>query len=175
MTKTTWISLIGAAALVLAHGGAAAHGPKAHGARHAEGTYKVVQTDFGIAGLRKQVRRTIIIDMDDTMRFTPSHVEVEEGDTIRFVLRNTGKMLHEWVLGTPADLKVHADLMRRHPDMAHDDIHMVHLDPGQSDEIVWHFNRRGQFAFACLIPGHYEAGMVGTVTVGPRKTARQRR
>ena len=172
MNKTRWIAGLGAAALLLAHATVSAHGAKAHGARHAEGPYKVVQTDFGIAGQRKQMRRTILIDMDDRMRFTPSHVEVEEGDTIRFVLRNTGRMLHEWVLGTPADLKQHAELMRRHPDMAHDDIHMVHLDPGQSDEIVWHFNRRGQFAFACLLPGHHEAGMVGTVVVGPKKPRR---
>jgi uncharacterized cupredoxin-like copper-binding protein len=164
----SWILGLGAAALALAHAAAGAHGAAGHGARHAEGSYKVVQTDFGIAGRRQQVRRTVIIDMDDRMRFTPSFVEVQEGDTIRFVLRNKGRMRHEWVLGTDADLKHHAELMRRHPAMEHDELHMVHLDPDQRDELVWTFNRVGRFAFACLIPGHHEAGMVGSVVVTPR-------
>ena len=165
-----WIAGLGAAALVLAvtPGAALAHGPAGHGARHAEGSYKVVQTDFGIAGLRKQVRRTIIIDLGDDMRFTPARVDVAQGDTIRFVLRNKGRMRHEWVLGTEAELKAHAELMRRHPDMAHDELHMVHLEPGQGDELVWTFNRAGRFAFACLIAGHHEAGMVGSVVVAPK-------
>lgn len=166
--NTSWITGLGVAALALACSTAGAHGTTSHGARHAEGSYQVVQTDFGIAGLRRQVRRTVIIDMDDRMRFTPSRVDVAEGDTIRFVLRNKGRMLHEWVLGTDADLKQHAELMRRHPGMAHDELHMVHLDPDQSDELVWTFNRAGRFAFACLIPGHYEAGMVGSVVVAPK-------
>jgi uncharacterized cupredoxin-like copper-binding protein len=164
----SWILGLGAAALALAHTAAGAHGAAGHGARHAEGSYKVVQTDFGIAGRRQQVRRTVIIDMDDRMRFTPPLVEVQEGDTIRFVLRNKGKMRHEWVLGTDADLKHHAELMRRHPAMEHDAMHMVHLDPDQRDELVWTFNRAGRFAFACLIAGHHEAGMVGSVVVTPR-------
>jgi uncharacterized cupredoxin-like copper-binding protein len=163
----TWIAGPGVAALALALApvAARAHGPAGHGARHAEGSYKVVQTDFGIAGLRKQVRRTIIIDLGDDMRFTPERVHVVRGDTIRFVLRNKGRMRHEWVLGTGAELKAHAEMMRRHPDMSHDELHMVHLEPGQHDELVWTFNRAGRFAFACLIAGHHEAGMVGTVVV----------
>lgn len=167
-----WITRLCTAALWLASvaaiATAGAHGTARHGARHAEGSYKVVQTDFGIAGLRGQVRRTIIIDLDDRMRFTPSRVDVEEGDTIRFVMRNKGKILHEWVLGTEAELMQHAELMRRHPTMEHDELHMVHLAPGQSDELVWKFNRAGRFGFACLIPGHHEAGMVGLVVVSPK-------
>jgi uncharacterized cupredoxin-like copper-binding protein len=163
-----WITRLGAAALLLAGTIASAHGPGGHGARHAEGSYPVVQTEFGIAGPRKQVRRTVIVDLDDRMRFTPSSVEVQEGDTIRFVLRNQGKMRHEWVLGTDAGLKQHAELMRRQPGMEHDELHMVHLDPGQTDELVWTFNRVGRFGFACLIPGHFEAGMAGSVVVAPR-------
>ena len=166
-----WIIGLGTAALALAHATAGAHGAAGHGARHAEGSYTVVQTDFGIAGRRQQVRRTVIIDMDDKMRFTPSRVDVQQGDTIRFVLRNKGKMRHEWVLGTEAELQRHAELMRRHPTMDHDELHMVHLDPDQRDELVWTFNRAGRFAFACLIAGHFEAGMVGSVVVAPKPVA----
>jgi uncharacterized cupredoxin-like copper-binding protein len=39
------------------------------------------------------------------------------------------------------------------------------VDAGQSGEIVWTFNRVGEFEFACLIAGHFQAGMVGTITV----------
>lgn len=163
-----WVLALGAVALALAHATAGAHGPGGHGARHAKGNYKVVQTEFGIAGRRQRVRRTVIIDMDDRMRFTPSVVEVQEGDTIRFVLRNQGKMRHEWVLGTDAELKRQAELIRRHPTMEQDELHMVHLDPAQHDELVWTFNRVGRFAFACLTAGHVEAGMVGSVVVAPR-------
>ena len=168
-----WITRLATATLALAAGitactTAGAHGAGGHGARHAEGRYPVVQTEFGIAGLRRQVRRTVIIDVDDGMRFTPARVDVQEGDTIRFVLRNKEKMRHEWVLGTDAGLKQHAEAMRRHPGMDHDELHMVHLDPGQSDELVWTFNRAGRFGFACLIPGHHEAGMAGSVVVAPK-------
>ena len=141
-----------------------AHGVK-HGTHDATGPYPVVQQAFGIAGNPKKLSRTIMLDMDDTMRFTPSEVRVKEGDTIRFVLRNKGKILHEWVLGTDKELAEHAAMMKKMPDMKHDEVHMVHVQPGETEEIVWHFNRTGTFKFACLMPGHFEAGMIGTVTV----------
>ena len=102
------------------------------------------------------------------MRFTPQHIEVQEGETVRLRAMNRGKVLHEIVLGTPEELKAHADLMKKHPGMEHDAPDMAHVAAGRSGDIVWHFNRAGTFHFACLIPGHYEAGMTGTVTVHPR-------
>src|SRR5690606_21400269 len=89
------------------------------------------------------------------------------GDTVRFVIRNRGRMLHEMVIGTPDELARHAALMAKFPGMEHDAPYMAHVDPGQSGDIVWHFNRSGRFEFACLIAGHYEAGMRGTLTVLP--------
>jgi uncharacterized cupredoxin-like copper-binding protein len=62
-------------------------------------------------------------------------------------------------------------MMARFPNMAHDEPYMVHVDAGKRGEIVWHFNRAGSFEFACLIAGHYEAGMRGTVTVTPKQGA----
>ncbi len=145
----------------------------AHGdMKHAPATEAVAeQTGWGIAGKRTQITRTIRIDMTDTMRFTPDSITVQEGDTVRFVVKNKGRMLHEMVIGTPAELAKHAAMMARFPGMEHDAPYMTHVGPGKTGEIVWHFNRAGSFEFACLIAGHYEAGMRGTLTVTPKQGA----
>ena len=130
------------------------------------------QKPWGIAG-DPQRARTIEIRMTDTMRFTPDRVEVSEGETVRLVVRNAGKTLHELVIGTPQDLKAHAALMKKHPGMEHDEPYMTHVRPGKRGDIVWNFNRPGTFQFACLVGGHFEAGMVGTVVVRPAATATQ--
>ena len=113
--------------------------------------------------------RTVTIDMADAMRFTPDQLTLQEGDTVRFVVRNRGRMLHEMVIGTPDELAKHAALMARFPNMEYDAPYMVHVETGKTGEIVWHFNRAGRFEFACLIAGHYEAGMRGTITVNPKQ------
>lgn len=126
------------------------------------------QKPWGIAGDAKRAR-TIEIRMDDNMRFTPERIELREGETIRFVVRNAGKLLHEMVIGTPQELDAHAAIMRKHPGMEHDEPFMTHVNAGRNGQILWNFNRPGTFQFACLIAGHYEAGMKGTIVVTPRK------
>lgn len=126
---------------------------------------KAEQKPFGIAGDPKRVSRTVTLDMTDEMRFFPSKLEVKRGATVRFVLHNKGKIMHEMVIGTMDDLKEHAVLMKKFPNMEHEEPYMAHVQPGKSEEIVWQFNRPGEFNFACLIAGHFEAGMVGAVTV----------
>ena len=103
--------------------------------------------------------------MSDAMRFTPSSIKVKRGETIKFVLTNTGQMKHEMVLGTIKELKEHAALMLKFPDMEHADPNMVTVEPGKTGELVWRFTKAGTFDFACLQPGHFEAGMVGKVAV----------
>jgi uncharacterized cupredoxin-like copper-binding protein len=125
----------------------------------------VEDTPFGRAGDPKRVTRTIKVDMRDTMRFSPSALRVKRGDTVRFVVTNRGKVLHELVIGAPEDLKKHAELMRKFPGMEHDAPHMTHVKPGKSGQIVWQFTQAGEYGFACLIPGHFEAGMAGTMIV----------
>ena len=147
-----------------------AHGEKTH-VPAAETVAE--QTAWGIAGQPTQATRTITLVMTDAMRFTPDALTVQEGDTVRFVVRNQGRMLHEMVIGTSNELAKHAALMAKFPNMAHDEPYMVHVDPGKTGEIVWHFNRAGRFEFACLIAGHYEAGMRGTLTVNPKQGAAQ--
>lgn len=135
------------------HGGHAAAAPQ--------------QQDWGIAGQKAKATRTITVRMTDDMRFTPSHFEVKRGETVRLRVENQGQVLHEVVLGTPASLDEHAAMMRQHPEMEHGEAHMSHVKPGSKDELVWHFNRAGSFDFACLVAGHFEAGMRGTFTVTP--------
>ena len=123
------------------------------------------QKAWGIAGDVGKVNRTIKVDMRDTMRFSPDTIKVRRGETLRLSMTNSGRVMHEFVLGTTAYIVEHAELMRRFPTMEHDEPHMAHVSPGKAGEIVWTFNQVGEFDFACLLPGHYESGMAGKVVV----------
>lgn len=123
---------------------------------------------FGRQGDPKRATRTINVDMSDRMRFTPYTISVSQGETVRFVVRNSGKVMHEFVLGTMAELKEHAELMKKFPNMEHDEPYMAHVPPGKTETIVWQFTKAGEFHFGCLLPGHFEAGMVGSIKVKPR-------
>jgi uncharacterized cupredoxin-like copper-binding protein len=139
----------------------------AHGdaPRKAAAAQPMVETGFGRTGDPRKAVRTVRVDMSDRMRFSPDAIEVKQGDTVRFVVRNSGKTLHEMVLGTMKELKDHAELMKKHPGMEHDEPYMAHVGPGKTAEIVWQFTKAGEFYFGCLIPGHFEAGMVGKILV----------
>ena len=156
--------LMAAIGLALIASMAMAHGDEAH-KKAANEPVRKEQKAWGIAGDAKAVTRTIEIRMGDNMRFTPDLIDVREGETIRLVHRNQGKLQHEFVLGTKKELDEHAALMVKFPNMEHDEPYMAHVAPGQRGEIVWAFNRAGEFDFACLIAGHYQAGMVGKVRV----------
>jgi uncharacterized cupredoxin-like copper-binding protein len=140
-----------------------AHVDEKHPAK--SGPAKKEQKDWGIAGDAGKARRSIDVGMSDSMRFTPDRIAVKLGETLRFVVRNNGKQMHEFVIGTQAENTKHAELMLKFPNMEHDEPYMAHVPPGKTGQIVWTFNRTGQFEFACLIAGHYQAGMVGTITV----------
>ena len=159
--------VLAAGGLLLACGSVLAHGGASHGASH-NAEAKAEQQPWGIAGRPKAAGRTITVTMTDAMRFNPDRIRVRQGDTVRFVVRNAGRMLHEMVIGTPSELQEHAALMEKFPDMEHDAPWMVHVAAGKSGEIVWTFNRPGHFEFACLIAGHYQAGMKGSIVVAPR-------
>ena len=154
-------SMLAASPAVLGHG-EAAHGKKAPPKTVAQ---PVDEKAFGRAGDPKKVTRTVRIQGTDDMRYTPAALTVKRGETVRFVVKNAGKMMHETVIGTMAELQEHYELMKKFPDMEHDEPHMVHLRPGETGEMVWQFTKAGEFYFACLIPGHLEAGMLGKITV----------
>lgn len=157
--------LILAVSLVAAAGNVQAHG----GARHDSSAVPAAteQKPWGIAGATDRVERTVPIRMTDAMRFEPDTFQIRQGETVRLILRNDGRLMHEMVIGTHAALAEHAEAMRKFPDMEHDEAYMAHVSQGRQGEILWHFNRAGEFEFACLIPGHYEAGMRGRIIVTP--------
>lgn len=132
------------------------------------GAVKKEQKEWGIAGDSKAVTRTITLTMSDSMRFTPDKLDIKQGETIKIVIKNAGNMLHEMVIGTKKDLDEHAALMVKFPGMEHEEPYMAHVGPGKTGQIIWTFNKAGNFDFACLIAGHYQAGMVGTITVAAR-------
>jgi uncharacterized cupredoxin-like copper-binding protein len=122
---------------------------------------------FGREGDPKKVVRTVRVDMSDKMRFAPELVTIRQGETVKFVVRNGGRTMHEMVIGSMKDLKEHAELMKKHPGMEHEEPYMAHVAPGRRETIVWQFTKAGEFHFGCLIPGHFEAGMIGRITVRP--------
>jgi len=120
---------------------------------------------MGKPGMAKNVTRTIAVTLTDAMRFTPNTLTIKQGETVRLRITNAGKIPHEFVLGTPEEIDEHAAMMRAMPDMVHTDASSARLAPGKTADIVWHFGKPGKFLYACLIAGHREAGMQGTVTV----------
>ena len=160
------IKLIAACALIYWPAASFAHENMPHKAKNSAVVKE--QKDWGIAGNAKSVKRVVTLTMDDNMRFSPDKIDVKQGETIRFVIKNQGKLLHEMVIGTKKELDAHAAMMVRFPNMEHDEPYMAHVSAGKSQDLVWTFNKAGSFDFACLIAGHYQAGMVGKITVAAR-------
>ena len=161
------IQFIAAFALLVSATASFSHEHTSHHGDHGHAAAAPQQQAWGIAGQAGKATRTITLRMTDDMRFTPSHFSVKQGETVRLRVENKGQVLHEVVLGTQASLDEHAAMMRQHPDMEHGEAHMAHVKPGRKDDLVWNFNRTGSFDFACLVAGHFEAGMRGSFTVTP--------
>lgn len=153
---------VAAGAFLLSFGVMAAPG---HGADHGGGHGASQPAAIGKPGNPAKVSRTITVDMTDAMRFTPDKIDVKAGETIRFKVTNSGKIRHEMVLGTPADLDGHYQMMLKDPGMRHEEPNSVSLEAGKTGDIVWTFDKAGSVAFGCLEPGHYPAGMKGAVSV----------
>lgn len=132
-----------------------------HGGGHHE-------SSIGKPGVAAKVNRTVAVDMADTMRYTPSEIRVKRGETIRFVVTNSGKVPHEMSLGTEKELLEHLEVMKKFPDMEHDEPSKLTLAPGKKGEIIWQFTKAGAVNFACLMPSHFEAGMKGKVHVSAK-------
>lgn len=147
------------ALMALTFGGAWAAG------NHAGGHGHDADAAIGKPGIASKATRTINVDMTDAMRFTPSDINVKQGETVRFVIKNSGVLKHELVLGTAKELQEHYEVMKKNPEMEHADPNMVTLAAGKSGEIVWQFTKAGKVDFGCLQPGHYDAGMKGAVKV----------
>jgi uncharacterized cupredoxin-like copper-binding protein len=130
---------------------------------NAHGTFSA-----GEPGDPKKPARVVNISMkeeDGKMLFIPDRVEVRRGEQIKFVLRNNGEIKHEFMLASKEDNDKHAELMKKYPDMEHDDPNGKTLETKKTGDLIWRFTKIGEFEFACLIPGHREAGMHGKVIV----------
>lgn len=132
------------------HGGQAGH----HGSSAA-----------GKAGSASQATRTVNVVALDTMRFEPSNIRVQAGETIRFMVTNKGKLPHEFVIGTAMEQKQHEEMMQKMPNMKHEDENAVSLAPGETKTLVWQFGQADDVQMGCHVPGHYPAGMVSKVSV----------
>ena len=137
----------------------AAAAPARSHEHHAHESYSA-----GEPGDATKPARTIEIEMSE-MTYEPIRIEVKRGEQIRFVLRNAGTEDHEFLLATTKENLRHAEVMKKHPHMEHDDPNGVRLGPKKSAEIVWKFTKAGTFEYSCLIPDHRDYGMVGHVTV----------
>lgn len=136
------------------------------GGTHSGGHHE--ESPIGKPGVAAKVTRTIQVDMSNGMRFKPSDIQVKRGETVRFVLKNTDSVKHEFSLGTPQELAEHYEVMKKFPDMEHDEPNKISLAPGKQGEIIWQFTKAGTVDFACLHVGHFDAGMKGQVKVAAK-------
>lgn len=177
-TMLVWaLMALGALPLAAWAGGEHAGGHEDHGdhGRAMERAHQAMGADHhgmaspdpavGRPGNPAKVDRTVTVVMGDDMRFAPSQITVKAGETVRFFVRNSGKVAHEMVLGSLKELRAHAEEMRKMPGMKHAEPNMVTLGAGKRGGMVWQFTEAGTVDFACLVPGHFEAGMHGTIRV----------
>jgi uncharacterized cupredoxin-like copper-binding protein len=125
---------------------------------------------FGRPGLAKDVTRTIRIEADE-YSFDPAELTVRVGETIKLVVVNSGKLMHELTIGDAAEQEAHQQSMSKMSDMKHDEgtqqmpANSLHIPPGQTRELIWMFSKNGKLIIACNYPGHSVLGMVGSLEV----------
>lgn len=133
---------------------------------HEEGAH--APSAAGAPGKPAQVSKVLHVRMLDTMRFEPSTFEARSGQTVKFVVTNTGRIRHEFGIGTQDEQSAHAEMMLADPDMKHEHGAVITVEPGQTKELIWRFGRAGQYEAACQVPGHYPAGMTAKIAVKRR-------
>lgn len=147
--------------------------------------------DIGRPGASADVTRTVEVKMGD-ISFEPKKIDVKPGETVRFVLRNEGSLLHEFNIGKAPAHAAHQKEMAamfqngtlsptghgqamsdmghsmgemKMVGMEHNDPNSVLIEPGTTKELVWTFSKSSDLEFACNVPGHYQSGMVGQFEV----------
>src|SRR4030081_1360990 len=164
MIRTTEI----ATAMTLLAAIALVAGPGLSGSGRTHEGHQHAAFSAGEPGDPKKPARTVKVRMlegSGKMSFDPARIEVRRGEQIRFIVQNDGEEDHEFILATIEENRKHGELMKKFPEMEHDDPNAKRVLPYASTEVLWKFTKRGEFEFACLIPGHYEKGMFGKVIV----------
>ena len=120
-----------------------------------------MKVTFGSPGAESKVTKTINVEANDRMRFVFDRTDIKRGDVVKFVIRNAGKVRHEFSIGDARYQRAHAGMMKQMPGMIHDSPNMTTLEPGETKTLIWKFDRpvKGALIFACHEPGHFEAGM----------------
>tara|TARA_R110002074_G_scaffold99392_1_gene214721 strand:+ start:23766 stop:24410 length:645 start_codon:yes stop_codon:yes gene_type:complete len=128
--------------------------PHSEGHEHDAGLSPV-----GRPAAQQEATRTIDVSAFDTMRYAfLSATDIKQGDIVKFVITNKGEIPHEFSIGDEAEQEKHRAMMRKMPDMVHQDASTVTIQPGETEILTWKFNTV-DVVIACNIPGHYEAGM----------------
>lgn len=165
--------MTGAAFAAGTHSGGHDHENTAQGHDNSDGHHG--ELSVGVPGKAAEVSRIVKIVMRETedgdMVFEPAELDVKKDETIRFIVVNEGELDHEFVLDDHEGVMEHKKLMEKFPEMEHDDPNSVHVEPGGRGEVIWKFSNAGSFEFACLIPGHYDAGMKGDIAVSDKVSA----
>jgi uncharacterized cupredoxin-like copper-binding protein len=167
-SSTRW-RRVAIAAVVLALS-AAACGKSSNGSSSTRRTTTTAMGagEYGHAGDPAHADTTIDIEALDTLKFDPAAVTVKRGDTVTFKVHNAGQMPHEFVLGTQQVQDEHEREMQASPSMGgglHDEANAITISAGQTKDLTWTFTALGSVIYGCHEPGHYAAGMKGTVTV----------
>jgi len=139
-------------------GGPGSHTPPSSGHENTGGVGGPADAD--------EAARTVEVITLDTMTFEPSRINVSAGETVTFVVTNTGQAVHEFTLGDAAMQQEHADEMAQLGDgMAHTGPNSITLQPGETKQLTWRFGDTGTLEYGCHEPGHYQAGMRGQITI----------
>lgn len=153
--------------------GGGEHGPGCHEAMGDAGSETRVGTESPTAGGvggpadTAEAARTIEVTALDTMAFEPAGIEVSAGEVVTFAVTNRGQAVHEFTLGDATMQHEHAEAMAHMPEgVAHALPNSITLQPGETHQLTWRFGEVGELEYACHEPGHYEAGMRGTMRVG---------
>ena len=181
-------SLTLAACLLAGAGGVLAEGSDDH-THNMDAMHPWAYPELGAPGVAGDVGRTITITMYDNY-FEPEELVIAAGETVLFVVTNEGKLVHEFNVASAEMHARHQDemmMMMDHGVLASDHINedmmsmtmadgqtmhhnhpnSVLLEPGDTAEIIWTFNGDAELEFACNVPGHYDAGMMGEINIGP--------
>ena len=147
-----------ASTAAFAHGG--------HGGGHADTVARsAAGTPFGRSGDVQQISRTVAVNMSDSACQTPGALALRAGETIRFLITNSGRETHELVIGTMSGVKEHAETVEQDADVDHDEPYMAHVEPQATQSIVWQFTRVGTFHYGCHVPSLPGPGVIGRITV----------
>ncbi|EOX1770773.1 cupredoxin family protein [Vibrio cholerae] len=120
-------------------------------------------SDVGMPAPGAKANKVVHVILSDDMKITfKQDVTIEPNDVVQFVVMNTGKIDHEFSIGSAVEQLKHREMMRQMGNHEHDSGSTVTVKPGKTKEL-WHFQGDNKVEFACNIPGHAEAGMVKSI------------